>query len=191
MLSTHTSVLARTYTRLQCRPSVASTICRPFSASSALLQSIPVEIHGRGTGTQQTISVQDKSYTISTDTYTPLGGKDSAPSPVAYSLASLGSCNQVTGFVVARNHNITLGQWQVTVQGQLPTAVLVQGDQGNPNWERVALKVRVQTNLTGGNEDPAFKHFVAEVERRCPITQLFIRSGVAFTSEWVNEPLDA
>lgn len=133
--------------------------------------------------------MQDKPYQISTDTYTVLGGKDSAPSPVAYSLASLSSCNQVTGYVVAKDHNITLGEWHVTVHGVLPTAVLVQGEQGNPNWESITLKARVQTDIKGGNDDPKFRHFVSEIERRCPITQLFIRSGVAFTSEWVNEPL--
>lgn len=162
---------------------------RQFSGSPSSFQSITLQIYGQGTGTLQTISVQDKPYKISTDTYTVLGGKDSAPSPVAYSLASLGSCNQVTGSVVAKDHNITLGEWHVTVQGVLPTAVLVQGEQGNPNWESVSLKARVQTNIKGGNGDPKFQHFVAEIERRCPITQLFKLSGVTFTSEWVNELL--
>lgn len=160
---------------------------RYFSRSPASLQTLPVEIHGQGSGTTQTISIPGKSYTISTDTYPVLGGKDSAPSPVSYSLASLGSCTQVTGNVVAKDHGIKLGKWDVKVVGQLPTAVLVKGEQGNPNWESVVLKVRVETDVRGGSDDPKFQHFVAEAERRCPITALFKRSGVAFTSEWVNE----
>ncbi|KAH7120431.1 OsmC/Ohr family [Dactylonectria estremocensis] len=179
--------LARASAKIQ--GSYLSSGLRQFSTSPAWLQSLPVQVTGQGTGTIQTISVKDKPYKFSTDTYTVLGGKDSHPSPVAYSLASLGSCNQVTGFVVAKDHGLTLGEWHVTVEGQLPTAVLVGGKEGNPNWESVNVKVRVQTNATGGNDDPKFKHFVAEVERRCPITALFKLSGVAYTSEWVNEPL--
>lgn len=164
---------------------------RPFSHSRPTLQTLPVQIHGVGTGTVQTISVQNKPYTFATDTYTTLGGGDSAPSPVAYSLASLGSCNQVTGSVVGRDHGIKLGEWNVTVTGDLPTNVLVGGEEGNPNWERVRLLVRVQTDVDGGVEEgrERFGFFVREVERRCPITQLFKLSGVGYESEWVNEKL--
>jgi uncharacterized OsmC-like protein len=63
--------------------------------------------------------------------------------------------------------------------------VFVGGEQGNPNWEGVDLEVSVQTNA----DDAAFENFTAEVERRCPIAQLFKRSGVAYKSKWINEPL--
>ncbi|KAK3987504.1 OsmC/Ohr family [Cladorrhinum sp. PSN332] len=163
---------------------------RVFSTTPRRLQSIPLQITGTGTGTQQHITIADKAYTISTDTYTTLGGQDSQPSPVSYSLASLSSCNQVTGSVVAKNHGIRLGKWHVTVDALLPTAVLVNGEQGNPNWESVKLKARVQTDIPAEDKDGKFKLFVREVERRCPITQLFKLSGVKFESEWVNEELE-
>jgi len=175
--------------RPRCAAAAVRASPRFFSGSSAQLQSITLQVQGTGTGTKQTVSVKGKPYTFPTDTYTVLGGSDSAPSPVAYSLASLGSCNQVTGFVVARDHGITLGEWQVTVEGVLPTAVLVQGEQGNPNWESVVLSVQVQTDIKGGSESAEFQHFISEVDRRCPITQLFKRSGVVVTSEWTNLPL--
>lgn len=170
---------------------VVSSSRAAFSASTRVAsKTLPVRVHGEGSGTKQALSVPDKTYTFSSDTYTALGGGDSAPSPVVYSLASLGSCNQVTGSIVGRDHGVKLGQWTVDVEGALPTAVLVQGEpEGNPNWESVTLKVRVQTDIQGGNDDPKFQHFVSEVERRCPITALFRLSGVKLTSEWVNEPL--
>lgn len=162
-----------------------------FSATShAASGTLPVRVQGVGSGTTQSLSVPDKPYTFSSDTYTALGGGDSAPSPVVYSLASLGTCNQVTGSIVGRDHGIKLGRWTVDVEGVLPTAVLVKGEpEGNPNWESVVLKVAVQTDIAGGSDDPKFRHFVSEVERRCPITALFRLSGVRLTSEWVNEPL--
>ncbi|RMZ83973.1 hypothetical protein DV737_g1280, partial [Chaetothyriales sp. CBS 132003] len=133
------------------------------SGSTALLERLPVRIRGRGTGTAQTIDVEGKPDKIQTDAYRIIGGTDTAASPVSYSLASLGSCAQVTGFVVARDHNIKLGEWDVEVDGWVPTAVFVEGKQGNPNWEKVVLKVKVQTDIKGGNDDPKFKHYVSEV----------------------------
>lgn len=162
-----------------------------FSATArAASGTLPVRVHGQGTGTRQDLSVPDKPYTFSSDTYTALGGGDSSPSPVVYSLASLGSCNQVTGSIVARDHGIRLGRWNVDIEGALPTAVLVKGaPEGSPNWESVALKVTVETDVAGGSDAPKFQHFVSEVERRCPITALFRLSGVKLTSEWVNKTL--
>ncbi|KAF5649658.1 hypothetical protein F52700_554 [Fusarium sp. NRRL 52700] len=156
-----------------------------FCASPSRSKLLPVQICTNGSGYIQTISVKDKPYTFSTDAPKVIGGQESHPSPIAYTLASLSSCNQVTGALVAKDQGLKLGKWRVLVEGQLPTAVFVGGEQGNPNWESVDLEVSVQTSA----DDAAFQHFVAEVERRCPIAQLFKRSGVTYKSKWVNEPL--
>ncbi|KAF5594083.1 hypothetical protein FPANT_4966 [Fusarium pseudoanthophilum] len=158
---------------------------RHFCATPSHSQRLPVQISCQGSGLIQTISVKDKSYKFSTDAPKVIGGQESHPSPIAYTLASLSSCNQVTGALVAKDHGLTLGKWRVSVEGQLPTAVFVAGEQGNPNWESVDLEISVQTNA----DDAAFGHFIAEVERRCPIAQLFKRSGVAYKSNWINESL--
>lgn len=89
---------------------------RRFSTTPARLQILPVKVTGTGTGTLQKVSVPGKPYTFTADTYPVLGGADSAPSPVVYSLASLSACNQVTGSVVASNHGIKLGKWDVSVE---------------------------------------------------------------------------
>ncbi|KAM0253639.1 hypothetical protein ACHAQJ_007151 [Trichoderma viride] len=148
-----------------------------------------IEIDGQGTGVIQNLTIPNTPLKFSTDTYKALGGKEGAPSPLAYALASLASCTQVTGSMAAKDNRIELGKWNVSVKGVLPTDVLVKGKQGNSNWESVVLNVEVQTDVGGGTEDPKFQHFAAEVERRCPITQLFTRSGVAVKSQWVNLPL--
>ena len=103
-----------------------------------------------------------------------------SPSPVAYVLASLSSCNQVTGFVVARDHGIKLSEWRVDVRDILRADVLFRGEQGNLSWTSVVLKARVQTDIGGGQGDPKSQHLVSEVERRCPITALFKFSGVKY-----------
>ena len=159
-----------------------------FSTTPARLQTLPVQVVGTGTGTLQHVTVPGKSYTFTSDTYPVLGGADSAPSPVVYSLAALSACNQVTGHVVARDHGIKLGEWEVKVDADLPTGVLVKGEEGNPNWEGVKLQVKVQTDIKEG-EEAKWERFVSEVERRCPITALFKKSGLRWESEWVNEKL--
>lgn len=170
-------------------PSRLTSGLRQFSNSSSRLQTIPVQVSATGTGFVQKVSVPGKPFQFSTDAYTVLGGKEAHPSPIAYSLASLSSCNQVTGSLVAKDLGITIGEWNVEVEGNLPTEVFVGGKEGNPNWKSVTLKARVQTNLEGGNDNPQFQQFIAEIERRCPMTALFRNSGVVYSSDWINEPL--
>lgn len=163
---------------------------RRLSTSRTLLRpTMTVEVDGRGTGVIQNLTVTNTPLKFSTDTYKALGGQEGAPSPLAYALASLGSCTQVTGSITARDNGIKVGEWNVSVKGVLPTDVLVKGKQGNSNWESVVLNVEVQTDAERGTEDPRFQHFASEVERRCPITQLFKRSGVSVKSQWVSLPL--
>ncbi|KAJ5321631.1 uncharacterized protein N7506_010761 [Penicillium brevicompactum] len=175
-------------TRRSC-PSRLTSGLRQFSNSSSRLQTIPVQVSATGTGFVQKVSIPGKPFQFSTDAYTVLGGKESHPSPIAYSLASLSSCNQVTGSLVAKDLGITIGEWNVEVEGNLPTEVFVWGKEGNPNWKSVTLKARVQSNLEGGNNNPQFQQFIAEIERRCPMTALFRNSGVVYSSDWINEPL--
>lgn len=190
MFCTRAHSLAKAFVDTQrFRSSRINSGLRQFSSSSSRLQTIPVQVSALGTGFIQKISVPGKPFTFSTDAYTVLGGNESHPSPIAYSLASLSSCNQVTGALVAKDLGIIIGQWNVEVEGNLPTEVFVRGKEGNPNWESVILKARVQSNLGGGSDNPRFQQFAAEVERRCPMTALFRNSGLVYSSEWTNEPL--
>ncbi|MEH3078641.1 MAG: hypothetical protein PGN11_18595 [Quadrisphaera sp.] len=61
------------------------------------------------------------------------------------------------------------------------------GAEGNANFDRVAVTVTVETDAA----DDVFETFHAETERRCPVTQMFKRSGLAYTSEWSKAPLPA
>jgi len=160
-----------------------SHLCPHFSSSSRTLDKIPFRVDGQGTGVAQNIKVKGSPYEISVDAYASFGGSDSAPTPLAYSLSSLGSCTQVTGSLVARDLGINLGNWSVTVKGQLDTDVLVKGKDGNANWDSIELLVSVETDT---NDEGKFQRLASETERRCPITQLFKHSGAGWNSQWVN-----
>ncbi|KAL2215320.1 OsmC/Ohr family [Thermoascus aurantiacus ATCC 26904] len=166
------------------------TTTRQFSSTARSLNNnnnkIPFRVDGRGHGVAQTVTVKGSPHQISTDAYTSFGGQDSAPTPLAYALTALSSCTQVTGSLVAKDLGAKLGEWRVTVNGELDPTVLVTGKEGNANWDNVELIVNVQTDIA---DEATFRRFSEETERRCPISQLYKRSGAGWKSRWVNEKL--
>jgi hypothetical protein len=69
-----------------------------------------------------------------------------------------------------------------TAQDHLDTSVLVGGADGNANCDRVAVRATVETDAT----DEQFATLVTETERRCPVSQLFKRSGLEWDSQWTK-----
>lgn len=151
-----------------------------------MANSIPFIVHAEGTGVaQKLVTHGSPGHEFETDAYPAFGGKDSAPSPLFYALGSLTSCNQVTASLVAKDLGIRLGRWTFEVQGDLDPAVLVTGAEGNSNFSKVTVRAKVETDAT----EEQFNRFVSETERRCPVTQLFKRSGLAFDNVWTRTAL--
>ena len=149
---------------------------------------VPFTHTASGTGVAQRVVVGGEAgHVIDVDTYPAFGGRDAAPSPLSYVLAALSSCNQVTGSVVAKELGITLGAWSFQVRGDLDTAVMVQGAEGDANFDSVTVTVSVETDA----DEATFQRLAAETERRCPVTQLFRRSGLAYVSDWSRSALPA
>ena len=149
---------------------------------------VPFVVHGEGTGVaQQLTAAGDAGHVFHADAYPAFGGEDAAPSPLFYALGSLTSCNQVTASLVAKDLGIRLGRWTFDIQGDLDTAVLVGGAEGNANFDRVEVRATVETDA--GEEQ--FATLVSETARRCPVTQLFVRSGLDFVNEWTRVSLPA
>lgn len=146
---------------------------------------VPFALTATGTGVAQELSVVGGPHQFRTDAYPAFGGKDEAPSPLFYALGALTSCNQVTATLVAKDLGITLGRWHFEVQGDLDTDVLVNGAAGNANFDKVTVRVRVETDAS----EDQFASLVSETERRCPVSQLFVRSGVEWDTAWSREPL--
>jgi uncharacterized OsmC-like protein len=147
---------------------------------------VPFVLHGEGIGVYQTLTAGG-GHVFSTDAYPAFGGADSAPSPLFYALGALTSCNQVTASLVAKDLGIRLGHWSFDIQGDLDTSVLVGGAEGNANFDRVEVHATVETDAT----QEQFDTLVAETARRCPVTQLFDRSGLEFVNSWARAELPA
>ncbi len=151
---------------------------------------ISLAIHGEGKGvfqkhTTSGPSPEDKVHTIQTDGLKGMGGADAAACPAFHALASLTSCAQVTANLVAKDLGIRLGAWKFDVKGDLDVRVLVGGAEGNANFERVVIRTTVETDAKADQ----FARLVSETERRCPITQLFKRSGLVLDAQWTAAPL--
>ena len=144
---------------------------------------VPFALTGTGSGVAQ--SVDAGGHTFTTDAYPAFGGNDNAPSPLFYALAALSSCNQVAASLVAADLGIALGRWSFDVVGDLDTAVLVDGADGNANFDKVTVRATVETDADASQ----FEQLVSETERRCPVTQLYKRSGLEFDNVWTKADL--
>jgi uncharacterized OsmC-like protein len=141
---------------------------------------VTFRLTGQGRGVAQTVREDGSAHVIQTDAHPAFGGGDTAPSPLSYALAALTSCTQVTSQIVARDHGLKLGAFTVSVDAKLDPTVLATGAEGVSNFTQLTLVASIETDAAPAQ----FAHFGAEVERRCPVTQLFRRSGVAVTTEW-------
>jgi uncharacterized OsmC-like protein len=149
-------------------------------------KTVPFVVEATGTGVAQSLTVPgDPEHRFEADTLPSFGGQDASPSPLSYALGALTSCNQVTGSLVAKGLGITLGTWTFRIQGDLDPSVIGGGAQGNANFVGVGVVVDVQTDA----DEATFATFKSETERRCPVTQMFQRSGLEYTSTWNSLPL--
>lgn len=147
---------------------------------------VPFSLRGSGEGVKQAIAVDGGPLAFAAEGHHAFGGTDSAPSPLDFALGALTSCTQVTAQIVAsQKPAIQLGRWDIAVKATLDGAVLLKGGEGVSNFRDVDLTIVVETDL----RDADFTAFAEEVEHRCPVTQLFRRSGVRVTTHWRAKPL--
>lgn len=141
------------------------------------------ELHGEGEGVLQEVAITGGPHVVRAEGHPAFGGTDSAPSPLDLVLAGYVSCNQVTSKIVALGQGVELGEFHGRVDAELDNSVLVFGAEGNPSFSKVTLTVELETDL----DDSAFEAFVAEVSRRCPVTQLLQRAGTEVVNRWTNK----
>ncbi|WP_148616265.1 OsmC family protein [Nocardioides rubriscoriae] len=146
---------------------------------------VPFAVTATGAGVAQTIEAGGHHF--ASDALPAFGGQDAAPSPLYYALAALSSCNQVTSALVAKDLGITLGATRFEVVGDLDPSVIAGGAEGNANFAKVTVRATVETDADAAQ----FAQLVSETERRCPVTQLFRRSGLELDNHWTPAALAA
>ncbi|WP_300008978.1 OsmC family protein [Pseudonocardia sp.] len=140
-------------------------------------------VSGAGTGVAQTVAVSGADHVIRTDAYPAFGGQDAHPSPLAYTLASLSSCNQVTAQVVAKELGITIESVRFDVSADLdPTTMTTGRESADATFQNLVIAAEITTDAPADR----FDTLRDEVARRCPVSVLFTRAGVRITNDWTQ-----
>lgn len=140
-------------------------------------------VSGAGTGVAQTVAVAGADYVIETDAYEAFGGQDKHPSPLAYTLASLSSCNQVTSSIVAKELGITIDAVRFDVSSDFDPTVMTTGKgTADATFQNLVITAEITTDAT----PEQFAALRDDTARRCPVSVLFARAGVKITNDWTQ-----
>lgn len=140
-------------------------------------------VSGAGTGVAQTVAVKGADYVIETDAYEAFGGQDAHPSPLAYTLASLSSCNQVTSSIVAKELGITIESVKFDVSSDFDPTVMTTGKgTADATFQNLVITAEITTDATADQ----FDRLRDDTARRCPVSVLFARAGVQITNNWTQ-----
>lgn len=145
---------------------------------------VPFAVTGRGTGVAQTVAIDGADYTIQTDAYPAFGGQDAHPSPLAFTLASLSSCNQVTSAIVAKELGVTIEHVQFRVEADFNPTTMTTG--AHREGQTTFQNLRVTAEISSDATPEQFQRLQDETDRRCPVSQLFALAGVQVTSRWTQ-----
>jgi uncharacterized OsmC-like protein len=116
------------------------------------------------------VDVRTGSHTFTVDEPPALGGGGTAPNPVEYALASLGSCQAITYRFWAEHMGISLDTLTVRVEGDLD----IRGFFGFDDDVRPGFTaVRVAVSVTGPETAQRYQELAAAVDEHCPVLDLF------------------
>lgn len=139
-------------------------------------------VSGAGSGVAQTVAVDGADYVIETDAYPAFGGQDAHPSPLAYALAALSSCNQVTSSIVAKELGVTIHDVRFDVAADFNPTTMTTGT--HREGETTFQNLRVTAEITTDASPEQFEKLREDTVRRCPVSELFRLAGVQTTNDW-------
>jgi len=116
------------------------------------------------------VEMRTGTHAFTVDEPAKLGGGGTAPNPVQYALASLGSCQAITYRFWAEQLGICLGTLTVRVEADLD----LRGFFGVNDGVRPGFSaVRVQIAITGPETPERYQELAAAVDEHCPVLDLF------------------
>ena len=119
------------------------------------------------------VEVRTATHAFTVDEPPSLGGGGSAPNPVEYALASLGSCQAITYRFWAEHLGVAFDKLTVTVEGDLD----IRGFLGVDDDVRAGFSaVRVEVGITGPETPERYQQLAAAVDEHCPVLDLFRNS---------------
>jgi uncharacterized OsmC-like protein len=124
------------------------------------------------------VHVRAGSHRFIIDEPSDLGGTNLASNPIEYALASLGSCQAITYRFWSEKLGIGFDRLCIEVDGDIDfRGLLGLSDQVRPGFE----SVRVQVRISGPASRAEYERLHAEVERHCPMLDVFRNQVLADT----------
>lgn len=149
------------------------------NAAELALSADPTQAHTRFrahhdlTGPTEVKVRVGSGHSFTVDEPAALGGGDTAPNPVEYALASLGSCQAISYRVWAARLGVKLDRVEVEIEGDIDLrGFLGVDDQVRPGFNAVRMRVR----LTGPESAARYKELAAAVDAHCPVLDVFRNS---------------
>ncbi|MDR3468980.1 MAG: OsmC family protein [Xanthobacteraceae bacterium] len=145
-----------------------------FSGTQAALGAEPAQaqaaFHAQsrlGDGLNSTVAI--RQFSIGVDEPAGLGGKDTAPNPVEYVLAALGSCQEITYRLYADALGIPLNGVSVRLTGAIDLRGFFNVEQSvRPGYQKIEAEVVL--------DSPASEKDLARlkeiVDRHCPVLDI-------------------
>lgn len=139
---------------------------------------------GEGTSVKSTA----RQFEFHFDEPATLGGKDEAPNPVEYALASLGACQAIAYRALAALKGVSFEHVEVKTTGYLN----LEGFLGLDEEVRPGLgKVEFETLIVSEESEEKIERLAKQVEALCPVLDI-IQNPVKVTGKLtVNKPADA
>lgn len=112
-----------------------------------------------------------------------LGGTDKGPNPVELVLSGLSSCTSVMISLIANEQGFAYEAAEFSNSGQIDLQGMSGVEGVSPHFQSVQFDVVVTT----GESDERLQQLKAEVEKRCPVMNLFLDAKVPVTTNWVRK----
>lgn len=109
-----------------------------------------------------------------------LGGQDTGGTPLEYVSAALNGCNAVMIPLIAKEKDFSFSGIDFDTQGFVDFRGLMGEEGVRTYFEKVIFTVEIETE----ESEEALNDLKAEVERRCPVFNLFIAAGIDVESNW-------
>jgi uncharacterized OsmC-like protein len=130
-------------------------------------------------GVKTNISIRNFP-TFSMDEPATLGGIDAGPMPLEYVIAALNGCNGVMIPLIAQELDFAFSGIDFETTGIVDTRGLM-GEEGASTYFQ---KIRFQANIHTEESKERIEQLKNEVERRCPVLNLFVDAGIKIDTKW-------
>ena len=108
-------------------------------------------------------------FALYTDQPIAAGGTNTGPTPLQYLLVSLSGCVLSVARIVANQKRIELRGMSAAAEGDIDVDFLMgRTTEGSAGFSEIRVSVSVDA---AGMDEADRKAFIAEVDRRCPVSQ--------------------